>query len=92
MSIGCRSCSVNISRDYGFFFREYPRHIIIDEAQEAPELFRHLRGVIDAKRHEKGRFILTGSNYPELLQNASDSLAGRIAIVEIGTLKMNEVL
>ncbi|MGB3915989.1 AAA family ATPase [Thiothrix litoralis] len=92
MSIGCRSCSVNISRDYDFFFREYPRHIIIDEAQEAPELFRHLRGVIDAKRHEKGRFILTGSNYPELLQNASDSLAGRIAIVEIGTLKMNEVL
>jgi hypothetical protein len=81
-----------ISRDYDFFFREYPRHIIIDEAQEAPELFRHLRGVIDAKRHEKGRFILTGSSSPELLQRASDSLAGRIAIVEIGTLKMNEVL
>lgn len=81
-----------ISRDYGFFFREHPRHIIIDEAQEDPELFRHLRGVIDAKREEKGRFILTGSSSPELLQRASDSLAGRIAIVEIGTLKMNEIL
>lgn len=81
-----------ISRDYGFFFREHPRHIIIDEAQEDPELFRHLRGVIDAKRKEKGRFILTGSSSPELLQRASDSLAGRIAIVEIGTLKMNEIL
>lgn len=81
-----------ISRDYDFFFREYPRHLIIDEAQEDPELFRHLRGVIDAKREEKGRFILTGSSSPELLQRASDSLAGRIAIVEIGTLKMNEVL
>ncbi|WGZ95314.1 MAG: ATP-binding protein [Candidatus Thiothrix putei] len=81
-----------LSRDYDFFFREYPRHIIIDEAQEDPELFRHLRGVIDAKREEKGRFILTGSSSPELLQRASDSLAGRIAIVEIGTLKMNEIL
>lgn len=81
-----------LSRDYDFFFREYPRHLIIDEAQEDPELFRHLRGVIDAKREEKGRFILTGSSSPELLQRASDSLAGRIAIVEIGTLKMNEVL
>ena len=81
-----------ISRDYDFFFREHPRHIIIDEAQEDPELFRHLRGVIDANRHEKGRFMLTGSSSPELLQRASDSLAGRIAIVEIGTLKMNEIL
>ncbi len=80
-----------ISRDYAFFFSEFPRKIIIDEAQEAPELFRHLRGVVDAKRSEKGRFILTGSSSPELLKKASDSLAGRIAIVEIGTLKMNEV-
>jgi len=80
-----------ISRDYSFFFSEYPRKVIIDEAQEAPELFRQLRGVIDANRSEMGRFILTGSSSPELLKKASDSLAGRVAIVEIGTLKMNEI-
>ena len=80
-----------ITRDYDFFFSEYPGHIIIDEAQEAPELFRQLRGVIDTKRSESGRFILTGSSSPDLLQQASDSLAGRIAIVEVGTLKMNEI-
>jgi predicted AAA+ superfamily ATPase len=80
-----------ITRDYDFFFTEHPRHIIIDEAQEAPELFRQLRGVIDSQRSENGRFILTGSSSPDLLKQASDSLAGRIAIVEIGTLKMNEV-
>ncbi len=80
-----------ISRDYDFFFNEHPRHIIIDEAQEAPELFRHLRGVIDSNRSENGRFILTGSSSPDLLKQASDSLAGRIAIIEIGTLKMNEI-
>ena len=81
-----------ISRDYDFFFNEHPRHIIIDEAQEDPALFRQLRGVIDARREEKGRFILTGSSSPDLLAHASDSLAGRIAIVEIGTLKVNEIL
>lgn len=80
-----------ITQDYDFFFREYPRHLIIDEAQEAPDLFRHLRGVIDANRSEYGRFIITGSSSPALLKQASDSLAGRIAIVEIGTLKMNEI-
>ena len=80
-----------ISRDYDFFFQEYPHSVIFDEAQELPGLFRQLRGVIDANRHQAGRFILTGSSSPDLLEQASDSLAGRIAIVEIGTLKMNEI-
>jgi predicted AAA+ superfamily ATPase len=80
-----------ISRDFDFFFSEYPRDVIIDEAQEAPELFKQLRGIIDANRTEPGRYILTGSSSPELLERASDSLAGRIAIVELGTLKMNEI-
>ena len=80
-----------ISRDYDFFFQEYPRHIILDEAQELPDMFRQLRGVIDSNRKESGRFILTGSSSPDLMRQASDSLAGRIAIVEIGTLKMNEI-
>ncbi|PCJ50949.1 MAG: ATPase [Gammaproteobacteria bacterium] len=80
-----------ICEDFNFFFTEHPTHIIIDEAQESAELFRHLRGVIDANREQKGRFLLTGSSSPELLKNASDTLAGRIAIVEIGTLKMNEI-
>ena len=80
-----------VTRDYDFFFQEYPRHVIFDEAQECPDLFRHLRGVIDRNRGENGRFILTGSSSPDLLERASDSLAGRIATVEMGTLKMNEI-
>lgn len=82
-----------ITRDFDFFFNEYPQHVIIDEAQESPELFRELRGVIDKQKQspKTGRFILTGSSSPELLKQASDSLAGRIAIIEIGTLKMNEI-
>jgi len=79
-----------ISHDPYFFFEQYPSKVIIDEAQLFPELFSILRGVIDAKRHLKGRFILTGSSSPELLENISETLAGRIATIELGTLKANE--
>lgn len=72
------------------FFEQYPSHIIIDEAQEYPEIFKILRGVIDAKREQKGRFIITGSSSPEITAHLSDSLAGRVGIIQIGTLKANE--
>jgi predicted AAA+ superfamily ATPase len=79
-----------ISADPVFFFKQFSQHLIIDEAQELPVLFQVLRGVIDADRDRCGRFILTGSSSPELLNNISESLAGRVAILELGTLKMNE--
>ena len=47
--------------------------------------------MIDDKRKQKGRFILTGSSSPELLKNVSESLAGRIGIVELEPFKMNEL-
>ncbi len=81
-----------ISQNMDFFFNEYPQEIIIDEAQEYPELFKHLRGVIDNDRTKKNRFILTGSSSPELIKQASESLAGRLGIIELGTLKVNELL
>ena len=80
-----------ISSDPDFFFKEYPGQIIIDEAQEFSGLFKHLRGVIDSDRDQKNRFILTGSSSPELIRHASESLAGRLGVVELGTLKMNEL-
>jgi len=49
-----------------------------------------LRGVIDERREETGRFLITGSSSPEILRQACDSLAGRVALVEMGTLKVNE--
>lgn len=80
-----------ITRDPVFFFKENPTNIIIDEAQKYPELFAILRGVIDKNRSQNNRFILTGSSSPELLKQASDSLAGRVGIIELGTFKANEV-
>ena len=79
-----------ITRDYDFFFQEYPERIILDEAQLSEELFQELRGVVDRDRSRKGRFILTGSSSPSLKTHLSESLAGRVGVVEMGTLKMNE--
>ena len=80
-----------LTRDFEFFFQEYSQNIILDEAQEVPELFKYLRGVIDHKRKRNGRFLITGSSSPELIAKASDSLAGRIAVLELGTFKMSEI-
>lgn len=81
-----------ITRDFDFFFKEHPKHLIIDEALESPELFKELRGVIDADRKGKNRFILTGSSSPALLSAVAESLAGRVGIIHLGTLKYNERL
>jgi predicted AAA+ superfamily ATPase len=81
----------SIYRDPAFFFQQFSNHLIIDEAQEYPELFAILRGVIDKDRDKKGRFILTGSSSPDILSSVAESLAGRVAIVELGTLKANEI-
>lgn len=79
-----------ITRDPDFFFSQYSGDLILDEAQVAPELFKELRGVIDSDRQRKGRFLLTGSSSPELTRHVSESLAGRVAMLELGTMKMNE--
>ena len=72
------------------FFQENSSKVIIDEAQEYPQIFKILRGVIDSQRNFKGRFIITGSSSPLLYEHLSDSLAGRVGILNIRTLKANE--
>jgi predicted AAA+ superfamily ATPase len=72
------------------FFENYPQQIIIDEAQEFPQLLKIMRGVIDGNREQKGRFIITGSSSPLLSAQLSDSLAGRVGILNIRPLKANE--
>jgi len=55
--------------------------VIIDEAQHAPGVFSRLRGTIDADRKRNGRFLLLGSISPALMENVSESLAGRLGLV-----------
>ena len=79
-----------LSRDFDFFVKEHPHSIIIDEAQRFPALFQELRGVIDRDRRRRNRFLLTGSSSLELIRNVSESLAGRVGLLELGTFKANE--
>src|SRR3989344_7472658 len=51
--------------------------VLIDEVQRMPTLFPLLRALVDEKR-KPARFIITGSAAPELLKDASESLAGRV--------------
>jgi predicted AAA+ superfamily ATPase len=64
--------------------------IIIDEAQEAPEVFKRLRGTIDADRKRNGRYLLLGSVSPNLISGVSESLAGRVGFVEMSPLSLGE--
>ena len=66
--------------------------IAFDEAQLCPSLFSALRVSIDESRDQNGQFILTGSSSPHLIKNISESLAGRIAILEVPQLTWNEAL
>jgi len=68
------------------------RLVILDEVQRIPELFSTLRGLIDAGRRRgktSGRFLLLGSASPDLLRQ-SETLAGRIAYIELSPLDVLE--
>ena len=65
--------------------------VILDEAQTFPEIFPRLRGAIDADRKRLGRFVLLGSVSPALMRSVSESLAGRIAILELTPFLLPEL-
>lgn len=81
--------------DPGAFFAAHAgRLVILDEVQRMPGLFAVLRGVIDQRRRAgavSGQFLLLGSASIELLAQSSESLAGRLAYVELVPLVLTEL-
>jgi uncharacterized protein len=73
-----------------FFAANRHRLVVLDEIQNAPELFSVLRGEIDADRRP-GRFLILGSAAFKLLQQ-SQSLAGRLALIDMAPLLLPEVM
>ncbi len=65
--------------------------VILDEAQAVPPLFAALRGIIDSDRRRRGRFLLLGSANPRLVSQISESLAGRVGILDLDPLTALEV-
>ncbi len=65
--------------------------VILDEAQSWPAVFTRLRGAIDRDRKRHGRFLLLGSVSPSLMVHVSQSLAGRLSLIELTPLLSTEL-
>ncbi|MBM4085718.1 MAG: ATP-binding protein [Planctomycetes bacterium] len=65
--------------------------VVLDEAQAFPSVFPRVRAAIDADRRRNGRFLLLGSVSPSLMRAVSESLAGRLALVELTPFLLTEL-
>lgn len=77
-------------REPGLFFRSHKPPVILDEVQYITGLFPYIKIECD-KTEKKGKFLLTGSQQYHLMQNISESLAGRAAILELSGLSLREM-
>lgn len=80
--------------DAGVFLRSQPgRLVIIDEVHRLPNLFAELRGIIDERRAggiRTGQFLLLGSASLDLVQHASETLAGRVIYLDLAPIAVDE--
>lgn len=73
------------------FLVDHAAPVIIDEIQYAPKLLRHIKHAVDRDRTAVGRYLLTGSQKLALMQGVSESLAGRVAVLELHSLSLREI-
>lgn len=77
-----------------FFENVEDKLVILDEIHRMPEIFQTLRGVIDKGRRKgkgKGRFLILGSASIDLLRQSGESLAGRIAYIDMTPITALEI-
>lgn len=72
------------------FLANHPGKLFLDEVQYAPELLASIKRRVD-QSHEPGQFILSGSQNLSVIKNITESLAGRVAIVDLHGLAFKEV-
>lgn len=82
-----RNLAIN---DPALFFQRYQPPLLIDEIQYAPQLFQYIKMYVDRDKRN-GDFWLTGSQIFHLMQNVSESLAGRVGIVNLAGLSYAEI-
>lgn len=92
VSLDLPSEAATAEQDPALFLARHPLPLLIDEVQYAPGLFRHLKVVVDQERQRNGAIVLTGSQPFALMQNVSESLAGRAAVVNLHGLSLAEIL
>ena len=76
--------------DPKLFLEEHPAPLLIDEAQYAPNLFSYIKINVD-KEQKNGMYWLTGSQQFHLMKNVSESLAGRVGIVNLNSFTYSEI-
>ena len=72
------------------FLQRYQNPVIIDEAQNAPQLLSYIKSMVDNDR-KSGQWILTGSQQFPLMRNISESLAGRVAVLTLYPFSLDEM-
>lgn len=76
--------------DPGLFLQRYKPPVIIDEIQYAPEILPYIKIYADTHKR-KGEFWLTGSQSFHMMKNVTESLAGRMAIIQMFGLSASEI-
>lgn len=88
-----RSEAIN---DPKFFLTKHKPPLIIDEVQYVPILFEYIETIINKKRLEtgdaNGMYVLTGSQKFKLMKNVSESMAGRVGVLNMSPLSFNETI
>lgn len=83
-------------KDPEMFLALHPWPLIIDEIQRAPQLFEVIEEIVNKEKRKNinnyGMYILTGSQMYKLMNNITESLAGRVSIIHMLPLSRNEVL
>lgn len=79
-----------VSTDPRQFFALLPEGAVLDEVQRCPEIFSYLQGVVD-ERARMGEFVITGSQQFGLLGQITQSLAGRVGLVQLLPLSLREL-
>lgn len=72
------------------FLEEFPTKVILDEVQRVPHLFSYLQTHVDLRR-KMGQYILSGSQNFHLMESITQSLAGRVAIMKLLPLDIQEL-
>lgn len=73
------------------FFKQFEPPVFVDEIQYAPSLFPYVKIHID-RTGAKGAFVLSGSQRYEMMSNMTESLAGRVNLIDLYGLSMREIL
>lgn len=78
-------------REPELFLKNHPAPLILDEIQYAPELVASIKRAVDAQQARPGQFLITGSQQWQVMAALAESLAGRVAFLDLAGLSVSEL-